>query len=279
MVKSTEPGRIGSDSASPRMKLISGYPRTAWAATCSVALSRSSANTRMRRPSRRAQRTSAHGMSPAPVPTSSTVMVRDAGRSASRRFTWVIVIRRPPNSALRREMSFMQHVMSANGIGTGPSMSSSTPSARASGGRKGMLPAQQGSLGGEARPEGDHEAPISRYRFTLLEQVVEHEDDSGGGHVAVVLQHVARVRELALLERHEAADLLDHAPARRVQDEVRDVVLLQPLRGHERLGHLGHHGRADAPHVLREHHPRPPARILEAHRAQVLRAEDGPDRK
>ena len=44
-------------------------------------------------------------------------------------------------------------------------MISSTPAARASGGKSGILPAEQGALGREARAQGDHEPPVARHRL------------------------------------------------------------------------------------------------------------------
>ena len=67
---------------------------------------------------------------------------------------------------------------------------------------------------------------------------------------------------------------LDHPATRGVEHEVPDVVLLEPLRFHEAIRHLRHHGGADAPDFLREHHARAASGKLEAHGGQMLRAKE-----
>ena len=81
-------------------------------------------------------------------------------------------------------------------------------------------------------------------------------------------------RRLVQVEQHAGA--IEHASSRGVQHPVpRCPSRLSPCALHQRRRHLAHHHRADAPHVLGEHHARPPARVLEAHRVEVLGAEHG----
>ena len=77
---------------------------------------------------------------------------------------------------------------------------------------------------------------------------------------------------LAQLEEHPRA--IDHATSRRVEHPVADVLALEPLRRQEGLRHLAHHLSADLADVLRQDDARPPTRILEPHRVQVLGAEE-----
>src|SRR3989338_4276938 len=75
---------------------------------------------------------------------------------------------------------------------TGPSSSSIAPATRRiMSGRARRSPPQQGSLGGEAGPEADHEAPLARHGRRLAQRLLEHEEDRRRRHVAVAGGHGA----------------------------------------------------------------------------------------
>src|SRR5215469_4058923 len=227
--------------------------------------------TRSTRPRRRAQRTSVTGMSAAPAPTSSTVTARSAGRERSRRWTWWRVSQRPPKRPLRRVMASRQLLISA--AGAGRSINSMASWSRSRGIRSDASPSEQGALGREARTERDHQAPVAWSGAAGVERLFEDEQHGGRRHVAEVLQHMARVRDLGVVELEETARLLDHASAGGVQYEVTHVLLLEPLRGHEALGHLLHHAGPDAAHLLGELHARPPVANIEAQDGELLLTE------
>src|SRR5262245_41833643 len=191
----------------------------------------------MRRPARRAQRTSARGTSAPPVPTSRAVMDRPAGTEATSLLTWRTVKARPPKRPFSRATSARDWRRWS--MGTGPSSISTAPSARRSGRANlrasFMLPAEQRALRGKPGSERDHQPPVARRRFAGAQELVEHEQDRGRGHVPEVAQHVARVGDMALVEPHELLRVVDHATAGRVQDEMPDLALLETGGGEEHV--------------------------------------------
>src|SRR2546426_277345 len=134
-------------------------------------------------------------------------------------------------------------------------------------------PPEESAFGGEAGTEGDHQRPVAGDGRFGAQRLVQHEEDRRRRNVAVAAQHRARVADLLLAQVQQRSGAVDHPPSRGAQDPVADVLALEPLRRHQDLGHLAHHGGADTTDILREDHARPPAGILQSHRAEVLGAE------
>ena len=82
------------------------------------------------------------------------------------------------------------------------------------------------------------------------------------------------MRHLGLVQLEERSRAIDHATARRVEHPVADMLALEPLRRHEGLRHVAHHLSTDLADVLRQDDARPPPRVLEPHRLQMLGAEE-----
>src|SRR5438034_659388 len=152
----------------------------------------------------------------------------------------------------------------------GRSIISTASASRSRGVRTGTSPPQQRALGGKAGAERDHQPPVARHRLARAEGLLEDEEHGRRGHVAEALEHVARGGDLRVVEAEEPPRLVDHPAAGRVQHEVADVLLLEPLRFHQALGHLLHHGGPDTSHVLGQHDALAAAGKLEAHGGQVL---------
>src|SRR5262249_5032492 len=79
-----------------------------------------------------------------------------------------------------------------------------------------------------------------------------------------------RVAYGLVLEPEQRARAIEHSAAGGMQDPVTNVLALEALGVHEHAHHLAEHRGADPANVLGKDDARPPARILEAHRIQVL---------
>src|SRR6266446_1599132 len=238
--------RHGSAAASPWISSTSGYAAATCRASASVVRSRSTTTTRTARPVRRPHRTRRTANAAAPSSTSST---------PSRRF----IVASAARSALT-EGGLRKALVAPTGA-----LWSVAPEALVAPTRR--SPPEESAFGGEAGTEGDHQRPVAGDGRFGAQRLVQHEEDRRRRHVAVAAQHRARVADLLLAQVQQRSGAVDHPPSRGVQDPVADVLALEPLRRHQDLGHLAHHGGADTTDVLREDHARPPARILESHRA------------
>ena len=61
-----------------------------------------------------------------------------------------------------------------------------------------LSPSEQRPLGGKARTQGDHHAPVSAPGVRGLEELVQDEQDSRRGHVSVLAEDGAGRRERAI---------------------------------------------------------------------------------
>ena len=152
------------------------------------------------RPARRAQRTSARGMSAPPVPTSSTVATRPRGDAAEQpRARGASVTSAAPEerrSAARRRRG----TRGGRRAGAGRS-SSSSASARAAGHSRASGPRAWTAQSAHQRrraPSAAKPGPSaiispqsSGAGRRAPQHLVEHEDDRGRGHVAELAQHAA----------------------------------------------------------------------------------------
>src|SRR5215470_6481814 len=132
---------------------------------------------------------------------------------------------------------------------------------------------QERAFGGEARTQRDHDTPVTRTRLSVLQHLVQHEQDGGRGQIAESPQNVARELYLVVRELEVPLGSLEHPPTCRVEDPEPHVFPSPTVVLEDAFRELSHHQGRDPPHILAQTDSRSATREGEAHAVEIF----GPD--